>query len=73
MVFQFNQSNIQYSHFENIKPPITLKHIKLHGCVLSAVATDALVLKHQGISNHSADKISIVSDQFLTQRFVAED
>ena len=69
MVFQFNQYNIQYSHHENIKPPITLKHLELQGCVLTTVATDALVLKHQAISNHSADKIS---DQFLTQWFVVE-
>ena len=26
-----------------------------HGCVLSTVTTDDLVLKHQGISIHSAD------------------
>ena len=26
-----------------------------HGCVFSTVATDAMVLKHQAISNHSAD------------------
>ena len=34
----------------------------MHGCVLSTVATDALVLKHQAISIHSAEKISIVLD-----------
>ena len=28
----------------------------MHGCVLNIVATDALVLKHQVISIHSADK-----------------
>ena len=27
----------------------------MHGCMLSAVATDALVLKHQAISIHGTD------------------
>ena len=34
-----------------------------HRCVLSTVATDALVQKHQAISNHSADNIFNVLDQ----------
>ena len=34
---------------------LTLKHRETHGCVVSTVATDALVLKHQAISIHSAD------------------
>ena len=29
---------------------LTLKHRETHGCVVSTVATDALVLKHQAIS-----------------------
>ena len=33
----------------------TLKHWEMHGCVVSTVATDALVLKHQAISIHNAD------------------
>ena len=35
-----------------------LKHLEmheLHECILSNVVTDALVLKHQAISAHSAD------------------
>ena len=35
--------------------------------VLSTVANGALVLKHQGISNHSADWIFIVLNQFHTE------
>ena len=31
---------------------LTLKHRETHGCVVSTVATDALVLKHQAISIH---------------------
>ena len=34
---------------------LTLKHQEMHGCVVSTVATDALVLKHQAISIHNAD------------------
>ena len=34
---------------------LTLKHQQTHGCVVSNVATDALVLKHQAISIHNAD------------------
>ena len=34
---------------------LTHKQLETHGCVLSAVASDGLVLKHQGISFHSAD------------------
>ena len=31
------------------------KKLEMHGCIISTVATDALVPKHQGISIHSAD------------------
>ena len=34
---------------------LTLKHRETHGCVVSTVATDALVLKHQAISILSTD------------------
>ena len=34
---------------------LTHKHLETHGSVLSTVATDALVLKHQAISIHIAD------------------
>ena len=43
---------------------LTLKHRETHGCVVSTVATDALVLKHQAISIHSTDWIFITLDQF---------
>ena len=33
----------------------THKQVETHGYVLSTVATDALVLKHQAISSQSAD------------------
>ena len=34
---------------------LTLKCQETHGCVVSTVTTDALVLKHQAISIHNAD------------------
>ena len=34
---------------------LTHKQPETQGCVLSTIATDALVLKHQGISIQSAD------------------
>ena len=36
-------------------PFLTLKHRETHGCVVSTVTTDVLVLKHQAISIHNAD------------------
>ena len=38
--------------------------MEMQGCILSTVATDALVLKHQAIGIHTADKIFIVSEWF---------
>ena len=38
--------------------------LAMHGCVLSTVATDVLVLKHQAISIHCADQISIALIEF---------
>ena len=41
--------------------PLTFKHRETHGCVVSTVATEALVLKHQAISIHNADETSFLS------------
>ena len=46
---------------------LTPKHRETHGCVVSTVATDALVLKHQAISIHNADWTFIVLDQFYIE------
>ena len=43
---------------------LTLKHLETHGCVVSTVPTDALVLKHKAISIHNTDYTFIVLDQF---------
>ena len=40
---------------ETYSPILTLKHRETHECVVSTVATDALVLKHQAIRIHNAD------------------
>ena len=34
---------------------LTHKQLEMLECIISTVATDALVLKHQGISIHSVD------------------
>ena len=41
---------------------LTQIHCEKHGHVISTVATDVLVLKHQDISIQSADKIVIALD-----------
>ena len=42
---------------------MVLKQLEMHGCVLSTVATDGLVLKHQAISStHSAEEIFMLLD-----------
>ena len=46
---------------------LTPKCLEMHGSILSTAATDALVLKHQAISGHSADSIFTVLDQFHTK------
>ena len=39
----------------------------MHRCILSTVATDGLVLKHQAISTHNADYTYTVLNQFHTE------
>ena len=34
----------------------------MHGCIISNVATDALVLMHQAIGIHNADSVATVLD-----------
>ena len=42
----------------------------MYGCIFNTVATDALVLKHQAISNHSADYKFIVLDYFIQKCYI---
>ena len=46
---------------------LNYKQLETHWCVISTVATDGLVLKHQAISIHNADHIAITLDQFQTE------
>ena len=39
----------------------------MHGCVLITVATDAVVLKHPGITIHSAEEVLTALDHFYTK------
>ena len=49
-------------HIENcndwdkyVNQTLTLKHQEMHGCIVTTVAADALVLMHQAITIHNAD------------------
>ena len=46
---------------------LTHKRLEMYGCVLTDLATDALVLQHQDIRIPSVDQIFIVVDQFQTK------
>ena len=37
------------------QPVLNLKHWEMLGCIVSTVATDVVVLKHQAISIHNVD------------------
>ena len=37
----------------------------MHGCIMSTVATDGMVLTHQAISSNSADSLLIVVTIFI--------
>ena len=45
------------------------KQLEIHGCILSTVANDTLLLKHQAISIPSADFIFLALDQLHTKIF----
>ena len=55
---------IQHPGFYRCKPSLTHKQLETNGCVLDTVTTDALVLRHQVISTHSADQMFTVLDRF---------
>ena len=42
---------------------LTHKHLEMHRCTISTMATDAVVLKHQGFSLHSSKQVSVVLDK----------
>ena len=54
---QLTHFSYQKYHIENTYDMkcLTLKHLETQGCVVSTVATDGLMLKHQAISIHNAD------------------
>ena len=43
---------------------LTHKWLEIYGCIISTLDTAVLVLKHQAISTHSADKLFIILDPF---------
>ena len=58
---QFHQKHFSHQF-------LTPKHQETHGCVVSTVVTDALVLKHQAISIHNADQMFILFHQFRIKK-----
>ena len=50
-----NNDDLLWSSYVYDTVILTLKHRERHGCVVSTMATDALVLKHQAISIHNAN------------------
>ena len=56
----------KWDHFSGLNV-FTHKQLETHGCVLSTLAIEALVLIHQAIGIHSAEEILIVLDQFHTE------
>ena len=44
---------------------LTNKQLEMHRCILSTLGTDALLLKHQAISTHSAEKYSLCWTSFI--------
>ena len=63
-----NMNNTSVSWPLLVNDCLTPKHRETHVCVVSTVATDGLVLKHQAISIHNADLTFIVLDQFHTKK-----
>ena len=57
------ESCLLYQHSVCIE--LTHKHLEMHRCIPSTMSTDALVLKCQVISIHSADQICTAFDQSL--------
>ena len=45
---------------------VNLKKPEMHGCIISIVATDVLVLKHKAFTLHGADQVFVVLDQLHT-------
>ena len=60
----FKMSSAKWQPFCLDLNVLTHKQLEMHGRILSTEATDALVLKHQAISTHSADQLIIVLDLF---------
>ena len=54
---QFSVISLSYHFTPFVAAVCNLTHeqSETHGCILSTVATDALVLEHQAISIHNAD------------------
>ena len=54
-IIVFDEINVFFCISQIHVGTLTPKHRETHGCAVSTVATDVLVLKHQAISMHNAD------------------
>ena len=65
--YVFNQLLINHNKTpqnDGVLSWLTFKQLEMNGCLISTIATDALVLKHWAISIHGVGYILIVLDQF---------
>ena len=58
---------------KKIEFTLTRKQLETYECILSTVATDALVLKHQVISIVSNDWLFIVLEHFCTKYYALDE
>ena len=55
---------------EKKETPFTHNELETHGFIISTLATDVLVLKHQDISIHSADLVFILPPNIHTEKCI---
>ena len=65
-MIQYSADLAQWQNIGNLNMNLTHTQLEMHGVIINTVATDVLVLKHQAMSSHNADRIFIVLDQFHT-------
>ena len=53
--YSYHKIWLQCFKYDSLSHLLTDKLLEMHECILSTVATDALVLKHQDINTHIAD------------------
>ena len=67
MLWGAHMSDKHIHYMWDVQCALTHKQPEMNGCIISTLATDVLVLRHQAISIYSADSSFIVIDPFHTQ------